>query len=895
MLIQGVSHHYGKITAVTEITLDLPTGALIGLIGPDGVGKSTLLGLVAGAKKLQRGDIRVLGGSIGDTRHRRRVCQRIAYMPQGLGKNLYAELSVRENLDFFARLFGQDTAARNQRIGHLLKATGLAPFPDRPVGKLSGGMKQKLGLCCALIHNPDLLILDEPTTGVDPLSRRQFWALIGAIRAARPGLSVIVSTAYMDEASDFDWLVAMDGGRVIRTGPPAEFVRETGAADLEEAYRAIRLGTANPIKIEKPPLPSDSRGTVIQADGLTRKFGDFVAVDNVSFAIEQGEIFGFLGSNGCGKSTTMKMLTGLLPASSGEAFLFGNLVDPYDREAHRTIGYMSQAFSLYGELTVRQNLSMHARIFGLSPEQRALRMQDLVERFDLGTYLDKRAESLPLGMRQRLSLAVAVIHQPAILILDEPTSGVDPDARSAFWELLIGLSRDEGVTVFLSTHFMAEAEWCDRVSLMHEGQVLACDTPEKLKADVGADTLEEAFIAKLRERIPDTPVTQLNLSEDVVKKTTGQGQSLTRLAAYARRETIEVLRDPVRLAFSFFGSVILMVIFCFGISLDVEDLDFAVLDYSSTPESRAYVAVIEGSRYFNMTDPLAGPSEGRQRLLDGNVSLTIELPPGFGQSIRSEDPVEILATVDAAMPFKGETVEGYIEGLHATYLAQQALDEAGTVTSLAQIETRFRYNQNFDSIAAMAPAMPALLLILLPSIITAVSIARERELGSITNFYVTPTTRLEFMVGKQLPYAVIAFVNFLFLAAMTDWIFGVPLKGSFLPLMLGAALYVWAATSFGLVISTLTSSQVAAVFATTLSSIIPTIQFSGLLQPVSTLEGAAQVIGSLWPASYFLNLNVGAFTKGLGFEGLLPDLLALAAFGPAFTLIAVLSLRAQER
>ncbi|MGD1926065.1 MAG: ribosome-associated ATPase/putative transporter RbbA [Paracoccaceae bacterium] len=887
LLIRDVSHRYGRHVALDQLSFELPGGRLVGLIGPDGVGKSTLLGLLAGAKKLQSGSVEVLGGPMERRDHRQRVCPSIAFMPQGLGRNLYSELSVRENLEFFSRLFGQGQTEREVRIAALLSATGLAPFADRLMGKLSGGMKQKLGLCCALIHDPKVLILDEPTTGVDPLSRRQFWALINAIRAQSPELTVLVSTAYMEEAEGFDRIVAMDAGRVLFQGSPSELKGE--AESLETAYRLLQERDGPMRDMVVTPLPLGDREVIISARNLTRRFGDFTAVDSVDFSIRRGEIFGFLGSNGCGKSTTMKMLTGLLPASEGDALLFGKPVDARDRAIRHQIGYMSQAFSLYGELTVRQNLRLHARIFALKDQE--ARIAELTGRFGLDTHLDTLANSLPLGIKQRLSLAVAVIHRPRVLILDEPTSGVDPSARDTFWALLLELSRKDGVTIFVSTHFMAEAERCDRVSFMHAGRVLAEGTPQDLIAEAGVRSLEEAFVRILEAAERPAEVSAPDTSIQAHHQWSG---SLGRVVAYTLRETVDVLRDPIRLAFAFVGSALLMLVFCFGITLDIEELDFAVLDLSQGPESRAYIAEIEGSRYFTPTPALTSVEDGRRRLTAGDVSLIVELPPDFGRKLRAGEPTEVLATVDGAIPFKGETVEGYVAGLHQTFLEVAARETGSSVTEIARIEPRFRYNQSFESIAAMAPAMPAILLIMLPAILTAVSVARERELGSVINFYVTPTTRFEFLMGKQAPYIAIGFANFLLLAAMTTTVFGVPLKGDPFPLMAGGLLYVWATTSYGLLIATMTSSQVAAVFATAIASIVPTIQFSGLLQPVSTLEAGAQMIGSLWPSSYFLSISVGAFTKGLGWEALGPDILALALFGPVLTALAALSLRSQE-
>ncbi|RUU56190.1 ATP-binding cassette domain-containing protein, partial [Mesorhizobium sp. M2C.T.Ca.TU.002.02.1.1] len=415
--LENVGHAYGKVRALDAVTLDFPAGGMVGLIGPDGVGKSSLLSLIAGARTIQQGHIEVLGGDMADLRHRQSVYPRIAYMPQGLGKNLYPTLSVFDNIDFFGRLFGHDRWEREHRIGELLRRTGLAPFADRQAGKLSGGMKQKLGLCCALIHDPDLLILDEPTTGVDPLSRRQFWELIGEIREGRDGMSVIIATAYMEEASRFDWLVAMDGGRVLASGTPSDLLERTGTPDLDAAFIAL----LPPEKRDRheavviSPRPADADGvSAIEAEHLTMRFGDFTAVDDVSFRIGRGEIFGFLGSNGCGKTTTMKMLTGLLEPSEGKARLFGREIDPHDIEVRRRVGYMSQGFSLYSELTVRQNLVLHARLFGMADAAIPSRVEEVARQFGLADNVDALPEALPLGIRQRLSLAVAMIHSPEI-------------------------------------------------------------------------------------------------------------------------------------------------------------------------------------------------------------------------------------------------------------------------------------------------------------------------------------------------------------------------------------------------------------------------------------------------------------------------------------------------
>ncbi len=914
--LSSVSLHYGDIAALDDVTIALPSGLMVGLIGPDGVGKSSLLALVSGARRMQSGHVEVLGGDMRDPHFRIRIQPRIAYMPQGLGKNLYPSLSVAENVDFFGRLFGQGRAERQARIAELLAATGLTPFRDRPVAKLSGGMKQKLGLCCALIHDPDLLILDEPTTGVDPLSRRQFWELIERIRARRPGMSVLVATAYMEEAERFDWLVAMDAGRVVGSGTAAELKARTGCTTLEEAFIQLlpeekRRGHR---EFEIPPRVGDGQDWAIEAVGLTQRFGDFTAVDAVSFAIGRGEIFGFLGSNGCGKTTTMKMLTGLLPPSAGSARLFGHTVDANNIETRRQVGYMSQGFSLYGELTVRQNLELHARLFHLAPERRGPRIAALSERFGLGPYADEPAADLPLGIRQRLSLAVAVVHEPKLLILDEPTSGVDPVARDEFWALLVELSRQQGVTIFISTHFMNEAERCDRISLMHAGRVLASDMPAALRAAQRADTLEAAFIAYLEAAEAadatdgkvgaggtaprNTDHTALSPVAPPTKERAGDALfafSLRRLLGIAHREALELRRDTIRLAFALLGSLVLMFVLGHGLSFDVEGLRFGVLDRDRSPESRAYIENIAGSRYFRQRPPIAGEAELERRMRSGELSLAIEIPAGFGRDLRRGRRPEVGAWIDGALPYRGETIRGYVSGMHRAYEQQLAKEASGDYPPQAyDFEPRYRYNQDFKSVNTMVPAVIPLLLMLIPAILMALGVVREKELGSITNLYVTPVTRLEFLLGKQLPYIAVSMASFLLLLLQALLMFEVPLRGGFLALLAGALLYVTATTGLGLFMSTFTRSQIAALFGTAILTMLPTVQFSGLMTPTGSLEGAAYWIGQGFPAAYFITICRGVFTKGLDFADLGREFVALAAFIPVLTLASVALLRKQE-
>ena len=905
--IEGVTQRYGAAVALEAVSIEIPTGCMAGFIGPDGVGKSTLLSLVAGARQVQSGNVFVLEGDMKSLAHRAAICPRIAYMPQGLGKNLYADLSVRENIEFFGRLFGQSRAERDSKIAELLESTGLAPFSDRPAKKLSGGMRQKLGLCCCLIHDPDLLILDEPTTGVDPLSRRQFWELIDRMRARRRGMSVMVATAYMEEAERFDWLAAMNAGKVLATGSPTELKAHAGAATLEDAFIALlpeaQSGAHHALQI--PPRRVFEAAPVIAAHDLTCRFGDFTAVDRVSFTIERGEIFGFLGSNGCGKTTTMKMLTGLLAPSGGEALLFGEPLKAGDMSSRYRVGYMSQSFSLYTELTVRQNLDLHAHLFHIPAPKAKARVAELVGWFGLEDYLDQRTLDLPLGIRQRLSLAVAIVHEPEILILDEPTSGVDPLARDRFWEALIDLSRNQGVTIFVSTHFMNEAARCDRISLMDSGRVLATGTPAELTKARGAATLEDAFISYLEAATGAraaasevvVPLGEVASADNAGRRLPrARAFSLRRLFAYAIRESLELLRDPIRLGFSLCGTTLLMLVFGFGVSTDVNNLSFAVLDHDQSPESRAYLEELRGSSYFVEKPPLNDYGELDNRLKSGAIKAAIEIPPGFGRDIKRGRPAWVGAWVDGAMPFRAETIRGYLQGMHELYLTDPAVKTTvATAPPPADIELRFKYNQDFDSIYAMVPANMSLLLGLFPAILMALAIVREKELGSITNLYVTPVSRIEFLLGKQLPYIAVAMTNFALMFLMALFVFGVPLKGSFPALLLGVLIYVTAMTAYGMLISAFTNTQIAALFGAAILTVVPATQFAGMMTPVSSLAGGAQIVGRAFPMTYFVPVSVGTFTKGLGFLDLGANLAALALFVPVLILLNVALLRKQER
>ena len=965
--IQNLSHRYGKTLALDDVSLDIPKGATVGLIGPDGVGKSTLLSLMAGVKVIQDGRVEVLGGDMADKDVRRDLSHRIAFMPQGLGRNLYPTLSVYENIDFHARLFGLDGQERTRQIARLMEATRLAPFSGRAAGKLSGGMKQKLSLCCALVHSPDLLILDEPTTGVDPLSRRQFWALVDDLRREHAGMTVIVATAYIEEAQRFERLLAMDAGRLLENKPTADVLADYGTDVLEEAYVKMlppeKQQGSGGLEIT-PFVPDPDAPPAMEAHGLTKRFGDFTAVDHVSFTIQKGEIFGFLGSNGCGKSTTMKMLTGLLEATEGDATLLGKPIDAGGLDTKMRVGYMSQAFSLYEELSVRRNLDLHARLYQMGAKGAAA-VEEALQQFDLADVADTAPASLPLGIRQRLQLAAACLHHPEVLILDEPTSGVDPAARDMFWRHLLKLSREDKITIFVSTHFMNEAARCDRISFMHKGRVLAVGTPAELAARQNAPDLEEAFVQYLIEaeggegeerssrqeaahsesdqrefcqntdgvREPsshtltaETPTVGCVAQATHAEVASGNGHPefsddpekhnprpsenpsatpdtqtfkyrFSMIWTFARREAKELLRDKIRLFFAVFGPLIIMASVSWGVSFDVRNLKFAVYDRDQTAASRELVEYFDGSRYFLQQPPIQSEAEIDTVLKSSGAILVIDIPSGFGRDLARGLKPEVGFYVDGSMPFNATNIRGYIGSLITAY-TKDRIAESGLPVSLkapAGIEPRFMYNQDFDSINAIAPGVMMLVLMMIPAMMSAVGVVREREIGSIANFYASPAAVAQYLIGKQLPYIAVGMVNFAAMMLMIIYLFGVPLKGSFTGLAIGTLLMVSASTALGLLISCFVRSQLAAIFATAIITMIPAQTYSGFLYPLSTMEGGALVIGKTFPSSWYYTVSVGSFTKGLHTADLLHEYTAIAAFAATSLILACLLLKKQEK
>ena len=1035
-----ISHNYRKTAALKDVSLVVAPGSSVALIGPDGAGKSTLLGVCVGVKKLQRGSARCLGLNPDDKKDRTLLAYRVSYMPQGLGRNLYPTLSVYENIEFFANLFGVKGRRKEEKITELLQATSMDAFRDRPAGKLSGGMKQKLSLCCSLINDPDILILDEPTTGVDPLSRLQFWMLIDNIKKRRQGMTVVVATAYMDEAMRFANVVAMNEGRIIAGGKREDILRKTGKEDLDGAFVALmeaqkkgisfeqndlkekaqnsapseggfaaldevgrdepngaepadpfagnaEAQTAQQQTAEQParapggagaqateagakaeaeervassgaeavaqedsdldPTARDKRGKaslqdrkpIIVARNLTKKFGDFTAVRNVSFSIPEGEIFGFLGSNGCGKSTTMKMLTGLLEPTSGYAEVMGKPVSESDQSAKLNVGYMSQAFSLYEEITVEQNLRLHAQLFRMGRQKGEERIAELLDRFDLRDVKDEKPTALPLGVRQRLQLAAALLHSPKLLILDEPTSGVDPEARDEFWGYLINISRHDKVTIFVTTHFMNEALRCDRISFMHKGMVLAVGAPEELRVAKKAPTLEQAFIdfiseseresqgsqpqkidAQPEKRAPGKPAAAngatANAALGASRSATGAtGEAVANaetaipklsffpmVFAFARREMTELLRDRIRMFFGIVGPSILIVVCSLCFSLDIKEVRYAAMDLDNTSQSRRLLDSFNGIEAFQKQPDAKSLAELEDRIRTSDLHFAIVIPENFGRDLLRGSSPTVSMYVDGNSTFVANNAMGYAQSA-AMRFAQDHMTQAAMlsgqggaepISPLDLFETRYMYNPELKSIDVVSPGILTIILLLIPAMLTALGVVREKEIGSIHNFYRSPATAAEFLIGKQLPYIVLSLFSAVLLFLEMTLGLGVPFKGNALSFFAAALVYFAVGTATGLVMSAALRTQLAALIATTLFTMLPSTNFSGLYSPMSSMPPAVIALAQLFPAGWFQFISKGSFAKGIGWaqtwQFVWPMLLILSVY----LIIASLALKKQE-
>ncbi len=475
--VSHISKSYGKVKALTDVSFTVGQGEVFGLIGPDGAGKTTLFRILCTLLLPDQGSATVDGFNV--VRQMAEIHRRVGYMPGRF--SLYQDLTVQENLEFFATLFGTTVEAGYDSIKAIYGQ--IERFRDRKAGDLSGGMKQKLALSCALVHSPSVLLLDEPTTGVDPVSRKELWEMLGLLK--KRGITIVASTPYLDEVRRCERVAFLSEGQVK-------------GIDTPEAILDRFADVFNPPAIEHDKTSQETLENVIEVSHLVKAFGSFHAVDDISFTVKKGEIFGFLGANGAGKTTAMHMLTGLNQPTSGTGTVAGYDISTQHEQIKRHIGYMSQKFSLYEDLTVAENIRLFAGIYGMADDEIARKTDELLEKLRFTEHKNDLVESLPLGWKQKLAFSVSIFHEPAIVFLDEPTGGVDPATRRQFWELIYDAA-SRGITVFVTTHYMDEAEYCDRISIMVDGKISAMGTPEELKQRYRQPDMDHVFTYLARE------------------------------------------------------------------------------------------------------------------------------------------------------------------------------------------------------------------------------------------------------------------------------------------------------------------------------------------------------------------------------------------------------------
>lgn len=942
--------------ALDHLDARVPASAITGLVGPDGAGKTTLMRMLAGLLLPTSGNIRVFG--FDPTTQPEEIRSRIGYMPQRFG--LYEDLSVIQNLRLYAELRGVIGNERDASFERLLTFTDLKRFQGRKAGALSGGMKQKLGLACALVSRPELLLLDEPSVGVDPISRRDLWKIVQELVAL--GIGVIWSTAYLDEAELCDAVILLHEGKTIFDGPPKELtdrvrsrtfqlrVANNRRKILAEALRSpevvdgvvqgdyVRLvlkdggarggierfaddrrlrpvaprfedafvdtlgGLPKEDSLVAGTMPHRQRegGAVIEAKGLTKRFGNFVATDQVSFSVKRGEIFGLLGPNGAGKSTTFKMLCGLLEPSAGTARIAGIDFRRSASAARSRIGYMAQKFSLYGDLTVKQNLDFFSGVYGLSGQQRTSAIDRMIDAFGFDRYLGTPSGQLPLGFKQRLAMACALMHEPDVLFLDEPTSGVDPITRRQFWLQINGLV-DKGVTVMVTTHFMDEAEYCDRIGLVYRGKLIALDTPDALKRgvrspDLPEPTMEQTFIRIIQQFDTADEHSFNQIDTQIEQRVQPQMQTLTglsmnssakkfsgrRLGALVRKELIQIVNDPSSILIAFILPVMLLFLFGYAVSLDSTRIRVGVVMEERTAESESLLVSLRNSPYLDVT---ASFDRGflEREMVAGRLRALLVISIDFSRRLYSTDnpaPLQIIA--DGSEPNTATFAENYLEAVVSLWLQQRGMETGTPVKNLIDVETRNWFNPSLESKNYLVPGSIAIIMTMIGTLLTALVVAREWERGTMEAMMATPVAIQELVLGKLIPYFLLGLGSMLFCTVVAVSIFHTPLRGSIFSLFLVTSLFLASGLGLGLLVSTLSKSQfVAGQFAIILG-FLPGFQLSGFLFEISSMPNIVQLLTWFFPARYFVQALQTIFLAGDIWRIILFNSLVLAGFATLF-------------
>jgi len=920
--------------ALSTLSAEIKRGTITGLVGSDGSGKTTLLRIIAGILTLTQGRISVEGvDPTHDTKHLHAV---VGYMPQKFG--LYEDLTVIENLILYADLRGVIGEERNKAFNQLLDFTDLKRFTSRRAGNLSGGMKQKLGLACALLGNPKVLLLDEPSVGVDPISRRELWKMVNELVVK--GMTVIWSTSYLYEAELCQDVLVMNQGKLIYSGPPQTLTEKMNGRSiqiqniqgnhrlvLENALRLkeimdgviqgsdVRLVlktkdklpnlseiNAGPnaklvpvkprfedafidllggipkreallAKITKSIKKDTQSDIVIEAKELTKKFDSFIATDKISFQVKRGEIFCLLGPNGAGKSTTFKMMCGLLTPTSGTATILGIDLQKNPYLARQQLGYMAQKFSLYGDLTVQQNLQFFSGIYGLSGAVQANTMSEMIDIFDLKQFLNTKTNLLPLGFKQRLALACAIMHNPPILFLDEPTSGVDPVARREFWACINELV-EKGVTVVVTTHFMDEAEYCDRIGLIYRGKLIAIGTPDQIKESAISDrqpnpTMEDAFIDLITKHDSVMPAEAgIQSATEWHDKTRwydilqSHSDSIRRLIALCKKEFYQIIRDPSSILMAFILPLLLLFIFGFGVNLDTSKIRLGVVMNDLSPEAWRFEQSYADSPYIYAI-PIENQLKAADELTAGNIRGFVMIQSDFTKRLKEPKgiaPVQIIT--DGSEPNTANFVTGYSEGAWLSWLQVRSQETAKPIFHKINIQPRYWFNQASISRFFLVPGSIALIMTIIGALLTSLVVAREWERGTMEALLSTPITRMEFLFSKLIPYYLLGIIAMMvcFITAIT--VLQVPFRGSFSLLFIETTLFLGSVLGLGLLLSTALRNQFNAAQAALNLAYLPATLLSGFVFEINSMPPAVQAITYLFPARYFVSVLQTLFLAG---------------------------------
>ncbi len=913
-----------------------------------------LLRLIAGLLTADAGKLLVVGVDVAADPQQ--VQERVAYMPQKFG--LYNDLTVQENLNLYADMWCTASLASSSSGGNATASSpdgddgAPRPFTNRLAGRLSGGMKQKLGLACTLVHAPELLLLDEPTVGVDPLSRRELWDIILHLVEGQ-GLTVLLSTSYLDEAERCGNVVVLHQGKVLAQGPPGEvtalaagrtYLAEPSAGQKARGLQARLLddptvvdavpesgrvrfvmkdksdGTPPVQPVGEPTAPRFEDGfmilirqatagqaiagsmtldrplvghgaeVVVEVRDLVRTFGAFTAVDRVNLDVRRGEIFGLLGPNGAGKTTTFRMLCGLLPATSGTLRVAGLDLHAARASARQRIGYVAQKFSLYGQLSVQENLEFFASAYGLGGRKRE-RIAWAMRQFDLTPLSRVPSGQLPGGYKQRLAMAAALLHEPEILFLDEPTSGADPLARREFWRRITALA-EQGVTVIVTTHFMEEAEYCDRVIILDAGRVLAQGTPAEIRGQ--APTMADAFIAiveKFRSETlespsppaaPTAPGVDLRPAPNAPVSGFGLPAKARRVWSLVKKETLQIVRDPSSIAIGIVLPVILILLFGYGVSLDVMNVPVAIVLEDPSPEATELAASFQLSPYFDARLLTAMP-EARELMLAGKVDGIVRIRPDFARKLALGN-ADVQLLVHGTDANRARIIQGYAEAAVGQWAARQAGEGRTVPAGAVVVQDRLWFNAANDSHYFLVPGLVVLVITLIGALLTAMVMAREWERGTLESLFVTPVRIDEILLGKTIPYFVLGMIGLILCLLAAKFLFQVPFRGSLAVLVGASMLYLLVALAIGLLISSAVKNQFVASQITLLVTFLPAVMLSGFLFDLRNMPTAVRLLTYLLPARYYVALLQTIFLAGDVWSVIVPNAAVLAGMAAALLL-----------